>query len=65
MAVEESRRKSGVGGRLLGRATETLKREGVRKRAPVVFANNQTGNVFGEKRGFAARKDPVYRDQNI
>ena len=42
-----------------------LKEEGIHKVALVVFADNEKGNAFWEKRGFSARADLCYRNKNI
>ena len=65
LAVASTQRMRGIGSQLLERAMEALEREGIHKAALVVFAKNQTGNAFWEKRGFAARDDLVYRDKHI
>jgi len=64
-AVALSGRKSGIGSRLLDHAMAALKQEGIHKVVAIVFAKNQIGNQFWERRGFAVRDDLVYRDKTI
>ena len=64
-AVKVSERGQGIGGALVDHAMAALKREGIHKVALVVFARNEIGNSFWEKRGFTTREDLVYRDKNI
>lgn len=65
MAVDSSRRNSGIGSALLERALDALAAEGIRKVALVAFAANEAGNRFWERRGFARRDDLVYRNRSI
>ena len=64
-AVKSSERAQGVGRMLVENAMAALKKEGINKVALVVFDDNETGNSFWEKIGFAARDDLVYRNKNI
>lgn len=64
-AVAVSERKSGVGTALVNAAMDALKSEGINKVALVVFAKNDLGNSFWEKKGFTAREDLVYRNKTI
>lgn len=64
-AVSASERRSGVGTALVDAAVHALKKEGINKVALVVFASNEPGNSFWEKRGFTVRKDLVYRNKTI
>lgn len=63
MAVALDERKQGIGTALLDHALDALAEEGINKAALVVFANNETGNAFWAKRGFASREDLVYRNK--
>ena len=64
-AVLEAYRGCGVGKRLVGRALDALKEEGISKVALVVFDRNDTGNVFWEKQGFTTREDLIYRNKTL
>ena len=64
-AVRVEQRGRGVGTALLDSAMAALEAEGIHKVALVVFAQNQIGNDFWEKRGFTVREDLVYRNKNI
>ena len=64
-AVSRNSRRKGIGTRLVDAALEGLDREGIKKAALVVFADNQEGNMFWEKSGFARRDDLVYRNRSI
>jgi N-acetylglutamate synthase len=64
-AVSTKRRKVGIGSALVNHAMDALKQEGIHKVALVVFAKNEIGNGFWEKRGFTSREDLVYRNKNI
>lgn len=64
-AVSVLERNKGVGTALVNAAVNALKNEGINKVALVVFAKNQLGNEFWEKRGFSVREDLVYRNKTI
>lgn len=64
-AVSVLERKNGVGTALINAAMNALEREGINKVALVVFANNELGNSFWEKRGFTVREDLIYRNKTI
>ena len=65
LAVAESFRRQGLAAKLLGRALEALKAEGISKVALVVFSRNETGNAFWESRGFTTREDLTYRNKAL
>lgn len=65
LAVAAEYRRRGIGQRLVERAVEALKAEGIAKVALVVMAKNELGNGFWERIGFHDRKDLVYRDKVI
>ena len=64
-AVRQEYRRRGLGSALVAAAEYALAQEGIHKIALVVFAANEAGNRFWEKRGFSAREDLVYRDKNL
>ena len=63
VAVSPDHQGQGIGRRLTEAAMEALSREGIFKTALVVFADNDGGNEFWEKLGFAARPDLIYRNR--
>ena len=65
MAVAADERNQGIGTALLDHAMNALGEEGISKVALVVFASNETGNKFWEKRGFISREDLYYRNKCI
>ena len=65
MAVEVSKRKSGIGSALLNRVEEALKKEGITRAYLMAFAENQTGNAFWENHGFTQREDLVLRNKSL
>ena len=64
-AVSGEHQKNGIGSALVERAMQALELEGIHKVALVVFARNEKGNAFWEKRGFTRRDDLVYRNRSI
>lgn len=62
-AVHPDFRGRGIGSGLVERAMAALERCGIHKVALVVFARNEAGNRFWERRGFTARGDLVYRNR--
>lgn len=65
LAVAEDHRRGKVASRLVERALEGLRSQGIRKAALVVFEDNQPGNKFWESQGFAVREDLCYRNKLI
>lgn len=61
--VAEDRRGEKIASRLVDRALEALKAEGIHKVILVVFSRNRAGNAFWESQGFTAREDLVYRNR--
>lgn len=64
-AVISEYRERGIGSKLVNAAVEALKKEGISKVALVVFAKNEAGNTFWEKRGFTVREDLIYRNKSL
>ena len=64
-AVHPDHRGKGIGTALVEEAMAALDRCGIHKAALVVFARNQAGNDFWERRGFTSREDLVYRNRAI
>ena len=61
-AVDPDARGRGIGSMLVGRVAETLRTIGLPKVAVGVPADNDAGNDFWERQGFAVRDDLVYRE---
>jgi N-acetylglutamate synthase len=64
-AVDESRRKTGIGRKLVEKALEALKNEGIIKVGFVVFKKNVRGKFFWERLGFTVREDILYMNKAI
>jgi len=64
-AVKVSARNNGIGKKLVDKAIEALKSEGINKVAFVVFKTNEIGNAFWKKLGFEERNDLIYRNKVI
>lgn len=62
MSVAPEYRRRGIATRLLNRALDALKAEGIHKAALVAFKNNAGGNAFWEQQGFTLREDLNYRN---
>ncbi len=65
LSVAESRRRQGIGARLVEKSLAALKSEGINKVALLVFNRNEVGNAFWEKQGFARRADVAYRNKAL
>jgi len=65
MAVKESERGQGVGSLLYEHAIEALKNEDIAKVYMMIYKNNDIGNAFWEKRGFAIPEESFYRAKEI
>ena len=65
LAVALSHRKQGIASALVEHALDALGKEGILKVALVVFAQNEGGNAFWERRGFVRREDLIYRNKSL
>ncbi len=65
MAVDESRRREGIGAQLVNRCLDAMKEAGIAKAALLVFKRNEAGNAFWESQGFAVREDVAYRNREL
>jgi len=65
LMVKPEYRKTGIGEKLLKKAENGLKKEGIRKILILVFKNNKTGNIFWGNNGYLIRKDLNYRTKVI
>lgn len=59
-AVSPRYRGNGIGSALVNRVLEILREMGISKVGLLTFADNDGGNRFWEKHGFAARTDLIY-----
>ena len=64
-AVRDTDRGKGIGAALTQAVEKAMKDEGIHKVGLVVFAHNDKGNAFWEKRGFTTRPDLVYRNKSL
>ncbi|MDC7241060.1 MAG: GNAT family N-acetyltransferase [Spirochaetales bacterium] len=64
-AVKESCRNRGIGRSLVDTVKEALEKEGIKKAALVVYADNESGNAFWESLGFTLREDLHYRNLSL
>ncbi|MDR1533068.1 MAG: GNAT family N-acetyltransferase [Clostridiales bacterium] len=63
--VASEARHKGIGTRLVNRALEALRAEGINKAALVTFRRNEDGNAFWERMGFTTRPDLNYRNKAL
>jgi len=65
LMVKLEHRKNGIGRKLLEKAEEGLRKEGITKAFLVVFTENDIGNSFWEETGYKTREDLYYRDRRL
>ena len=65
LMVKPEYRKEGIGRKLLEKAEEGLRKEGITKAFLVVFKENNIGNSFWEEAGYKTREDLYYRDKRL
>lgn len=65
LAVLPEMQGRGFGCALVNAATDALKKEGISKVSAHVFANNEEGNRFWDRMGFADRSDVRYRSLKL
>jgi len=65
LMVKPECRKQGTGRKLLEKAEEGLRKEGITKAFLVVFKENDIGNGFWEEAGYKTREDLCYRDRKL
>ena len=63
--VAQSEQRQGIGEALVNTAMAAFENEGIHKVNLVVFARNESGNVFWERLGFTTREDLIYRNKTI
>ena len=64
-AVLPEFRRRGIGRRLVQKALDALKAQGITKVFLVAFRKNEGGNAFWEAEGFRLREDLNYRDRAL
>ncbi len=64
-AIHPDYRHKGIASELVDNVMKALEAAGIGKAALVVFAHNESGNLFWAKQGFTVRNDLVYRNKAI
>jgi len=65
MCVHPEFRRMGIAAHLVSLAEDALKKEGIQKVFGLVFADNETGNMFWEKQGYSLRTNLNYRNKSL
>ena len=65
LCVHPDCRRMGIGSRLVSRAEEALRAEGIQKVFGLVFKDNDTANAFWESRGYTLRSNLNYRNKSM
>lgn len=65
MCVHPDFRRQGIAGRLVEKAEQALKVEGINKIFGLVFKDNDTANAFWEKQGYTLRTNLNYRNKSL
>ena len=65
MCVHPACRRMGIASRLVSRAEEALKKEGIQKIFGLVFKENGDGNAFWERQGYTLRTNLNYRNKSL
>ena len=65
MCVHPACRRMGIASRLVSRAEEALKKEGILKIFGLVFRENEDGNAFWERQGYTLRTNLNYRNKSL
>ena len=65
MCVHPDFRRQGIAGRLVEKAEQALKAEGINKIFGLVFKDNDTANAFWEKQGYTLRTNLNYRNKSL
>ena len=65
MCVHPDHRRMGIAGRLVSRAEEALKKEGIHKIFGLVFRDNDAANAFWERQGYSLRTNLNYRNKSL
>lgn len=65
MCVHPDYRRMGIAARLVLRAEEALKKEGIQKVFGLVFKDNDAANAFWEQQGYSLRTNLNYRNKSL
>ena len=65
MCVHPDFRRQGIAGRLVEKAEQALKAEGINKIFGLVFKDNDIANAFWEKQGYTLRTNLNYRNKSL
>ena len=65
LCVRPDCRRRGIASRLVARAEEALRSEGIRKIFGLVFKDNDTANAFWERQGYSLRTNLNYRNKSL
>ena len=65
MCVHPDFRRQGIAGRLVEKAEQALKAEGINKIFGLVFKDNDTANAFWERQGYTLRTNLNYRNKSL
>ncbi len=65
MCVHPDYRRMGIAARLVSRAEEALKKEGIQKVFGLVFKDNDAANAFWEQQGYSLRTNLNYRNKSL
>ena len=65
MCVHPDFRRNGIAARLVSRAEEALKQEGIQKVFGLVFTDNDPANRFWESQGYSLRTNLNYRNKSL
>ena len=65
LCVHPEYRRRGIAARLVARAEEALRKEGINKIFGLVFKDNEQANAFWEKQGYTVRTNLNYRNKSM
>ena len=65
MCVHPDFRRNGIAAKLVSRAEEALKQEGIQKVFGLVFTDNDPANRFWESQGYSLRTNLNYRNKSL
>ena len=65
MCAHPDYRRRGIAARLVSRAEEALKKEGIQKIFGLVFKDNDAANAFWERQGYSLRTNLNYRNKSL
>ena len=65
MCVHPDYRRMGIAGKLVEKAEEALKKEGINKIFGLVFKDNDPANAFWEAQGYSLRTNLNYRNKSL